>query len=204
MNAMNDDAVCGRYREGKSEMWSRHLSINLGLAVALVLCASAALPQTSEPDARQSPGIINGTIVDDTGAAIAGAKVTLWHDGTSPGTEALSRADGQFSFLNVSSGPFRLSVSASGFADQTVSGVLDPGSVSNLPPVRLTLAFGAVAVEVTQTRVELAEQQIKGQEQQRLFGFLPNFGVRAVLEGPAGSCPVRPGRHHRGSSAGAE
>jgi hypothetical protein len=156
---------------------SHHLSINFGLAVVLLLCASPALPQTSKPDARQSPGIINGTIIDDTGAAIAGAKVALSHDGISRGTVVLSRADGQFSFQSVSSGPFRLTVSASGFADQTLSGVLNSGEVSNLPPIRLTLALGGVAVEVTPTRVELAEQQIKQQEQQRFLGILPNFYV---------------------------
>jgi hypothetical protein len=68
-------------------------------------------------------------------------------------------------------------VSASGFAEQTLSGVLDSGDVSSLPPIRLTLAFGAVAVDVTSTRVELAQRQIKEQEQQRLFGVLPNFFV---------------------------
>lgn len=156
---------------------SHHLSINVGLAVALLLCASPALPQTSTPGVQPSPGIINGMVIDDTGLAIAGAKVTLSHDGISPGTEVLSREDGQFSLPNVSSGPFRLTVSASGFAKQTVSGVLNPGEVSNLPPVRLTLAFRTVAVEVTPTRVELAERQIKEQEQQRLLGFLPNFYV---------------------------
>src|SRR5579862_6647404 len=160
-------AVCGRSREGQPAVWSHNLSINFGLPVALLLCASAAMPQTSKPDAQPSPGIINGTIVDDTGAAIAGATVTLWHDAISPGTEVLSRADGEFSFLNVSSGPFRLSVSASGFADQTVSGVLNAGGVSSLPPIRLTLAFGAAAVNVTLTSVELAGQQIKGEEHQR-------------------------------------
>jgi hypothetical protein len=158
-------------------MSAHNLSIDFGLTVALLFCASPALPQASKSDAQQSPGIITGTIMDDTGAAIAGAKVTLSHDGIAPGTEVLSRADGQFSFPNVSSGPFRLTVSASGFADQTVLGVLDPGGVSNLPPIRLTLAFDTVAVDVTRTKVERAEQQIKEQEQQRLLGFLPNFGV---------------------------
>ena len=158
-------------------MSAHNLSSNFGITVALLLWASPALPQTSKPDAQPSPGIINGTVIDDTGAAIGGAKITLSYDSTAPGTEVLSRADGQFSFPNVSSEPFHLTVSASGFADQTISGVLDSGGVSNLPPIRLTLAFDTVAVEVTRTRVEVAEQQIKEEEQQRLFGFLPNFGV---------------------------
>jgi hypothetical protein len=139
---------------------SLHLSISFGLAVALLLWASAAWPQTSKPDAQQSPGMINGTIVDDTGGAIAGAKVTLSHDGISPGIEILSREDGQFSFSKVSSGPYRLAVSASGFAGQTFSGVLNSGEILSLPPIRMTLALGAVTVDVTPTRVELAERLI--------------------------------------------
>jgi hypothetical protein len=154
-----------------------HRSINFGLPVALVLCASPAWPQTSRPEAQQSPGVINGTIVDDSGAAIGGAKVTLSHEGIVPGTEVLSREDGQFFFSNVSSGPYRLTVSAPGFADQTVSGVLNSGEVSGLRPIRLTLALGAVTVDVMSTRIERAERQIKEQEQQRLLGVLPNFFV---------------------------
>jgi hypothetical protein len=121
--------------------------------------------------------MITGMIVDDTGAAIAGAKVTLSHEGISSGTDVLSREDGQFFLSKVSSGPYRLTVSAPGFADQTVSGVLNSGEVSSLPPIRLTLALGVVAVDVTSTRIERAERQIKEQEQQRLLGVLPNFFV---------------------------
>ena len=81
-----------------------------GLAVALHLCASPAWSQISKPDAQQSAGMINGTIVDDTGAAISGAKVTLSHESIFPGTDVLSREDGQFFFSKVSSGPYRLTV----------------------------------------------------------------------------------------------
>jgi hypothetical protein len=155
---------------------SHRPSIGVWLAVALLLCASPALPQTSRPDAQPSHGTINGTIIDDTGAGIAGATVVLSHDHSSSRPGALSRVDGQFSFSNVPPGPFHLAVSAPGFADQAVSGMLTPGESTSLPPVRLTLALGAV-VDVTPTRVELAERQIKQQEQQRLFGVLPNFFV---------------------------
>ena len=155
----------------------RRLSVSLVLAVALLLGASRALPQTANPDARQPPGTITGTIVDDSGAAIAGARIRLLRDGISPGREVRSRQDGGFSLPNVPSGPYRLTVSAPGFADRTVSSVLDAGAISNLPPIRLTLALGTVVVEVTPTRVERAERQIEEQEQQRLLGFLPNFFV---------------------------
>ena len=155
----------------------RHVALGAGLAVALLLCAAPVWPQNSTPDAQPSPATISGTIVDDTGAGVVGARVTLSHDGITPPTEIRSREDGRFVFSKVSPGPYSLTVSASGFAGQTVSGVVNASEVQNLPPIRLTLALGGVAVEVTPTRVELADRQIKEQEQQRLFGVLPNFFV---------------------------
>ena len=153
------------------------LSIGSLLAVALLSCASVAWPQTATPDAQPSPGTISGRILDDSGAAIAEARVTLSRDGILPGIEIVSGADGQFLFAAVSAGTYRLTISASGYAGQTMSGVLNPGERSRLPPIRLTLALGAVAVDVTPTRAELAQRQIEEQEQQRLFGVLPNFFV---------------------------
>ena len=163
------------FRDAHSHL--RRFPVNLGLAVALLLFASPALPQTANFDAQQSPGTINGSIVDDSGAAISGATITLSQDGVVPAREVRSQPDGQFTLTNVSSGPFRLTVSAAGFGDRTVTGALTAGEASNFPPIRLTLALGTVVVDVAPTRFELAEQQIKEQEQQRLLGVFPNFFV---------------------------
>ena len=157
----------------RSHTWS----FSFPLLIALLFFASPARPQTSAPNSPQSPGIVNGTVVDETGTAIAGAKVSLTHSGTSAGMDVLSSADGHFSYPSVPPGPFRLTVSSPNFASQTLSGVLEPGGVLNLPPVRLTLTIGNIDVDVTVTRVELAEQQLKEQTQQRLLGVLPNFRV---------------------------
>jgi hypothetical protein len=146
-------------------------------ALVTLLFASPARPQTPAPGALQSPGIVNGTVVDETGTAIAGARISLTDPVTSAGMDVLSNQDGRFSYPSVPAGPFRLTVSSPDFANRTVSGVLEPGEVLNLPPVRLTLTIGNIDVDVTVTRVELAEQQLKEQTQQRLLGVLPNFRV---------------------------
>jgi hypothetical protein len=86
-------------------------------------------------------------------------------------------ADGRFSFADVPPGVFRLTVSAAGFATQTLSDVLAAGEPSLLPPIRLTLVVGAVGVNVTAPLVEIAEQQIQQQERQRILGVFPNFRV---------------------------
>jgi hypothetical protein len=152
-------------------------SFSFRLLIVLLLFASPARPQTSSASASQPPGTINGTIVDETGAAIAGATVSLIHPGRSAGIDVLSSPDGHFSYPRVPAGPFRLTVSSPDFASQTVSGILAPDEALNLPPVRLTLTIGNVDIDVTVTRVEVAEQQLKEQTRQRLFGVLPNFRV---------------------------
>jgi hypothetical protein len=144
--------------------------------IVLLLFASPAAPQPPEPGALPS-GIVNGTILDQTGAAIAGANISLTPDGISPHIDVVSNADGHFSCAGVPAGPFRLTVSSPGFATQTLSGVLEPGHVLSFAPVRLTLTVGNVDVDVTVSRVQLAEQQLKEQTRQRLLGVLPNFRV---------------------------
>ena len=139
--------------------------------VALCLCAAEATATTG--DAQSSTGTVIGAISDETGAPLAAAPVTL--------TSGRSRMDvttdqnGRFSAANVPEGPFTLSIVAHGFAGQTISGAVAAGGVANLGEIRLRVAASAISVEVTPTVVEIAEQQIAEQEQQRVFGVVPNF-----------------------------
>jgi len=146
------------------------------MLLAVMLAIGGHPPALAAQDAR-SPGTISGAIVDDTGAAISGATVILSHDALARGLEAVSGEDGRFSFAQVPPGSFSLRLSAPGFASQTISGVLTAGEASNLPSIRLTLSADGVAIDVTPTRFELAERQIKEQEQQRILGVVPNFFV---------------------------
>ena len=155
---------------------TRLLRVRAGVWAILVCCASTATPQTAA-DGQPLPGIIIGGVTDDSGAAIVGATVAWSQQGTSAGMEAATGVDGQFSFLRVPSGPYRLVVSSPGFASQTVSGVLPAGGTSRLPPIRLTLALHTISVDVTPTIVEIAERQIKEEEQQRFLGVIPNYFV---------------------------
>jgi carboxypeptidase family protein len=154
----------------------RNLRLQVGVWAILLCCTSTATPQTVS-DGQPLPGIITGVVSDDSGVAIVGATVRWSQEGTSAEVDVATGADGQFSLSGVRSGPYRLVVSAPGFANQTVSGVLPAGGTSRLAPIRLTLAFDTVSVNVTPTIEEVAEKQIKEQEQQRLFGVMPNFFV---------------------------
>jgi hypothetical protein len=126
------------------------------------------------------PGTIHGTIVDPNGTAVAGARVKLTSQGQSPNQETQTGDDGQFAFTNIAPGPFQLSVTGEGFATKSSSGVLHPGENVNVPQITLPLTTEVTEVRVELTPVEIAQEQMKDEEKQRVFGFIPNFYVTYV------------------------
>lgn len=123
------------------------------------------------------PGTISGTVVDRTGAMIAGARVKLSRDDASLNLEATSDRDGQFYFGGLAPGPFQLTIMSPGFTMQTVSGTLHSGEDYTVPPVEMTVAESTAEVKVSLTPVEEAEAEIKDEEKQRVLGVIPNFYV---------------------------
>ncbi len=128
------------------------------------------------PD-QQLPGSISGTVVDESGAVVAGARVRLTREGQSPIQEVLSGSGGQFSFTSVAPGPFQITIVAAGFATQTSSGVLHSGENYVVPNSALAVATAVTDVEVGLTQTEVAQEEVKIEEKQRVLGVIPNFYV---------------------------
>jgi Carboxypeptidase regulatory-like domain len=171
----------------------------IGFALATLGCTSIGLGQTVQqnplpgsqdqgvghltgeqaPD-EQLPGSISGTIVDRTGAVVAGARVSLSRDDRSPARMVVTGQDGQFSFANIAPGPFQLTITCAGFATQASPGLLHSGEIYTTPPVALAVATAITDVEVVLSPEEVAEEQIKDQEKQRVLGVIPNFYVTYI------------------------
>ena len=98
----------------------------------------------------------------------------------SAGAEVLSNNDGQFTFANVAPGSFHLTVTAEGFATQSSSGVLNSGENYVAPKTVMAVATAVTDVEVGLSKTEVAEEQIKVEEKQRVLGVLPNFYVSYI------------------------
>jgi hypothetical protein len=150
------------------------------------------------------PGTISGTVLDQSGAVVAGADVRLevrlvlndpaLHQNqpaqNQPASiqpalkqEVHSNGDGQFSFTQVAPGPFALTITSSGFTPQTVSGILHSGENDAVPPVVLAVAANVTQVQVKLTRAEVelvAEEELKVEEKQHVLGIVPNFYVTYV------------------------
>jgi hypothetical protein len=145
----------------------------------------APVPNTEQPGEStrsrlsQMSGSISGTVVDQSGATVAGAQVKITRVDSAL-SRVVSGADGQFSFANVAAGPFQLTITAAGFAPQESSGVLQPGEAYLVPQIALGVATEVTQVDVGLTRIEVASAEIKVEEKQRVFGAIPNFYVSYV------------------------
>jgi len=131
-------------------------------------------PLTATP-ATGGSGSVAGTVLDVSGASVAGADVSLVpRDGTQSHTMA-SGAGGEFDFIEILPGSYFVMVNARGFAVFTsaefVVAALQAYEVPNI-----SLSIAATNMEVTVHPTDLiAAEEIRAEEKQRLVGILPNF-----------------------------
>jgi hypothetical protein len=148
--------------------------------LSALLAVFPSLSQSQQPTDQQLTGRIIGTVLDQTGAPVAGARVTLSREDNSPNQDMLSGDDGQFSFARVAPGPYHLTIASPGFATESISGVLHSGEDSIIPQVMLKVAENVTEVRVEPSQTEVAEVQLKEEEKQRVLGVFPNFYVSYI------------------------
>ncbi len=104
----------------------------------LFVCASVFAQQNSE---------IIGTVTDQTGAVVSGAKLTLTQKETGYVYNDTSNATGGFGFSNLNVGNYDLKVTAKGFEAYQATGMVL--NVSQTLAVNVKLTIGAETQEVT-------------------------------------------------------
>jgi hypothetical protein len=134
----------------------------------------APLPPQAQ---TESVGTIGGTVLDPNGNFVVSATITLEHPGNTAELELRSDHDGHFLFTGVPAGPFQVTIAAEGFGIREEVGVLHTGETLEMPHLALAIAGATTEVQVRVTTYELAEEQIKVQETQRVLGVIPNFYV---------------------------
>jgi len=137
--------------------------------------ASASSSTSVALEAPSATGTITGTVLDVTGAPLADAKVILAGDAKNPGNQTVTGQGGQYSFASLAPGVYQLSITHTGFQTKTVSATLPIGQDYIAPAIRLELTPVVTEVDVRLTTEEIAEEQIKQQEQQKLLAVIPNF-----------------------------
>jgi hypothetical protein len=167
--------------------------------LSLIPETDAVLPDAPESQAANAPleteetdpgsilaGSIHGVVVDRDGTVYEGAHVALALPGPVGGAakEETSDSNGRFNFADVPPGAFRLTVSSNGFATQVVTGTLRPGESYEAKEIVLVMGGTSSEVQVTASREEIAQEELKQEETQRVFGVVPNFYVVYAPDAP--------------------
>jgi hypothetical protein len=120
----------------------------LASLVVPVLALLVALPGTSY--AQRMTAELNGTVVDESGASVPGADVTITSEASGGVRRSVTNANGFFAFSAVPAGVYKLLVSLQGFNSYEVTGLaLNAGDSRTLREIRLKVAALAETVSVT-------------------------------------------------------
>ena len=158
--------------------------------VVLMLCVVIPGP------AQTFRGSINGTVTDQTGAALAGAAVKATDMGTGIVLTTVTTAEGQYSFQDLPPGTYQVAVTASGFTPVTVDKIpVTAGAIYTLP-VTLKVGQQATAVEVSAAAISvdtttvtqsdtipdeaLQNMPMNGRDFSQLIAVTPGYGGYAV------------------------
>ncbi|HZR55997.1 MAG TPA: carboxypeptidase-like regulatory domain-containing protein [Terriglobales bacterium] len=137
----------------------------------------ALLPDAPKPKAA----IIVGTVTDVNDATIAGATVILQALAGKISRTLITNNTGFFQFNDLEPGTtYRISVNAKGFANWTSPPIiLQPGQYAILKGSKLHVETRTTVNVVARpaSPEEIATEQVKIAEQQRVFGIIPNFYV---------------------------
>jgi Carboxypeptidase regulatory-like domain len=156
----------------------KRLYLDLGAALGMALVLSfPALGQISKVAPRTAT--IMGTVTDVNGDAIPNATVLLKEVESNDPRTIVTNENGMFEFHDVTPGiTHQLSISAQDFADWISPPIiLNPGQFKIVTGIQLRIATERTTVDVHYDPVEVATEQFRAEEKQRVFGIIPNFYV---------------------------
>ncbi|MDE3179248.1 MAG: carboxypeptidase regulatory-like domain-containing protein, partial [Acidobacteriota bacterium] len=136
--------------------------------IFMVVCSSFMLfgPSTGRLYAQLGKGVLTGTVTDPTGAVIPNATVSLMSKATGVSRSVASNASGIYRFGFTDVGAYTLRVSAPGFANYEVAGIVITVGQTVTRNVRLEVAQANVQTVTVESRgvqmVNTANAEISG------------------------------------------
>jgi hypothetical protein len=124
-------------------------------------------------------GHVSGTVLDVNGDLIPGVTVVLTGPRASDRREVVANDSAMFQFDGLKADvSYRVSIRAEGFADwATATITLTPGQFVYLKDIHLKIEEQQTSVTVYASTAQIATEQVRIEEQQRVLGFIPNFYV---------------------------
>ena len=149
------------------------------LLLIVIGAVAVAVPMSAQSftAAAAKTGTVLGTVVDTTDDPIPGANVILQGPAGDRLT-AITKDDGGFAFDQAPAGvAYQITVTAEGFAESNLPITVEPSENKTLPEIKLRILAVQRAITVSYSSKEVAAQQLKAEEQQRVLSFIPNMYV---------------------------
>ena len=135
-----------------------------------------------ETSSAEGDASVSGVVVDTSGATVPDAKVNLTSADGSLRPTLTSGANGEFTFTKMAPGSYLVMVEATGLEPFTSAEfVLGAQQNYEIPRIILLVATAVTQVTVRPTE-EIAAEQIKAEEKQRVFGLIQNFYTSYVYD----------------------
>jgi hypothetical protein len=135
-----------------------------------------ALQAGSAVGPSQSLASIAGTVRDTSGAAVPEAQVTLRGENSAVRRTATAGSNGAFTFAELPPGIYQVQAHAAGLKPAApVQVTLEPGEKHQLKIVVSRIPVQRTTIQVRATPEQVAQAQVKLQEQQRMLGVFPNY-----------------------------
>lgn len=123
-------------------------------SIFLLFVALCALPSWGQ---ATNTGTIIGSVFDNTGAFVPGAKVTITQNTTNAARSTVTDKSGRFVFVDVDPGDYAITVTKQGFATTTVTN--QTVKIGTQLTENIKLQLGSVSTTVTVTETPGAELQ---------------------------------------------
>ena len=145
--------------------------------------ASSENPNNGSGQSASTPasqtGTLSGTVMDVQDEIVPGATVAL--EGAVPADrrQAVANDAGSFEFKGLRAGvTYHVTIQADGFVEwKSPDILLSPGQYQFVTDIHMQLKGEQTSVTVYSSPEQIATEQVKIAEQQRVFGIVPNFYV---------------------------
>lgn len=146
------------------------------ISLSVLLVSTVCLSQDSSAPA--STGHITGTVMDANGDTLSGATIALQGAALAQPLKLVSDDNGFFDFKQLAPGTYHVTVTAADFSDWSSPDLaLTAGQYLIVADCKLRVSQVATTVTVAYRPEEIAFEEVKQEEKQRVFGIIPNFYV---------------------------
>jgi len=164
----------------------------ISVPVLLIACIFA-LAFLSAAQTTISTGSIQGTVTDQSGAVVNGAKVVIKNKATGQTVSTTSSSSGVYSSGALLSGDYTVRVESKGFQTTELPVVVQVGTTSN-GNVRLSLGQESQVIEVSASEVRVNTEQatVQGVITAQQIDQLPINGRNFLDAARTGATSIRP------------